>query len=252
MRGSASQTVDTRFGIPLHKSPRQEGAPADQPRTRPWSNSRATTAGQPIGKMSRPENDRIRLLAPLYSPEFAPQFSDDMYPPPIPDDSSDLDELSRAGSMGDLPATRDVHVNPQLPLPAESRKTGSEGSVSEHKSPKSNAPRQSLVPSLGMVSLPRDVVTAMALALGAPARPARASRNNGSSKRCSSEMFASAPKAAFSGSFGESLQSYGRMCDLLFFHDYFPIPLAMVELLPASGTGNVALCCPSFLATKQL
>jgi hypothetical protein len=171
-----------------------------------------------------------------------------MYPPPIPDDSSDLDELSRAGSMGDLPATRDVHVNQQLPLPAESRKAGSAGSVSEHKSPKSNAPRQNLVPSLGMVSLPRDVVTAMALALGAPARPARASRTNGPSKRSSSEVFASAPKTAFSGSFGESLQSYGRMCDLLFFHDYFPIPLAMVELLPAPGTGNVSLCCPSFFS----
>jgi hypothetical protein len=248
MRGSASQPVDARFGIPLHQSPRQESAPADQPRTRPSSNSRATTAGQPIGKISRPENERIRLLAPLYSPEFAPQFADDMYPPPIPDDSSDLDELSRAGSMGDLPATRDVHVNQQLPLPAESRKAGSAGSVSEHKSPKSNAPRQNLVPSLGMVSLPRDVVTAMALALGAPARPARASRTNGPSKRSSSEVFASAPKTAFSGSFGESLQSYGRMCDLLFFHDYFPIPLAMVELLPAPGTGNVSLCCPSFFS----
>ena len=44
------------------------------------------------------------------------------------------------------------------------------------------------------------------------------------------------------------MQSFGRMCDLLFFGDDLPIPLALVEVLPASGTGLDRMCLSVVLA----
>ena len=52
----------------------------------------------------------------------------------------------------------------------------------------------------------------------------------------SSEVFVSAPVAG-AVNFEESAQSFGRMCDLLFFGDEMPVSLALVEMLPAVGPG---------------
>jgi len=60
-----------------------------------------------------------------------------------------------------------------------------------------------------------------------------------------SEVFVSAPVSGTVRS-SDSVQTYGRMCDLLFFGDELPIPLAMVEILPAAASG---VC--SFLFTHR-
>jgi len=52
----------------------------------------------------------------------------------------------------------------------------------------------------------------------------------------SSEVFVSAPPTGVV-KFEESAQSFGRMCDLLFFGDEMPVSLALVELLPEVGPG---------------
>jgi hypothetical protein len=86
--------------------------------------------------------------------------------------------------------------------------------------------------------MPHDVVTAMALALGAPPRPARSSPTEGHDRKVDtkSEVRAAAP-ASWAVRQGDSVQGLGRVCDLLFFGDELPVPLALLEVLPAPGSG---------------
>lgn len=207
MRGSSAPSFDTRakYGMPL------QGSRAPPP----------------------PRGERRAPKAPMFSPAIEPQSSFELHPPPLSNDEALLH--ASADSVSNLRAHRDVYPGPLEDgrwkvAGCDDACGAGEERTSRHGGAVARAERPS--------DMPQDVVTAMALALGAPPRPARASPTQGHERKVDtmSEVRAAAP-ASWAARQGDSVQGLGRVCDLLFFGDELPVPLALLEVLPATGSG---------------
>ena len=181
MRGSAAPVRDAKYGIPLHKTP--------QP-PRPW---------QGITHMPEAELP-IRRPAPLVSPAETPELahirapaaaipllsSEDCYK----DDAQSEPELAPGRARG-MRASHDVL---QISTPAlRGNSPPPTADTADTQPPCTPATPPAPEHAEGLVctdarvgaranALPHDIVTAMALALGAPERPARQSQPDGSKR----------------------------------------------------------------------
>jgi len=226
MRGSAAPSFDAsaKYGVPaLHAAHRRARAPADAARGFAYGAPTVHGASAGAAVQHTPK-------APLFSPAVEPQRSCELLPPPLSD--GEAPALAPADSGAELRAPRDAYPG-QLPHLAPGREAP-DGSAGEDSPPRHAAAAGAALAG----GMPKDVVTSMALALGAPARPARASPTQGPERRAAmmSEVWTAAP-ASWAARQGDSVQGFGRVCDLLFFGDELPVPLALVEVLPATGPG---------------
>lgn len=169
--------------------------------------------------------------APMFSPGIEPQRSCELHPPPLSKDEGLVHAPTE--SLSRLEWHKKVYTGPDGPRKtAGCDDTGgvAEARTAQHGGVVARSERSS--------DMPQDVVTAMALTLGAPPRPARASPTQGSERKVDmmSEVRAAAP-VSWAVRQGDSVQGLGRVCDLLFFGDELPIPLALLEVLIATGSG---------------
>ncbi len=230
MRGSAAPSFDAsaKYGVPALHAAGRARAPAAAARGGEYGASAAYRAPAGFAVQHTPK-------APLFSPAVEPQRSCELLPPPLSD--GEAPALASADSGAQLRAPRDAYPS-QLPHLAPGREAP--GGSAEEDSTTRHGAAASVELAGGM---PKDVVTSMALALGAPARPARASPTQGPDRRADmmSEVWTAAP-AAWAARQGDSVQGFGRVCDLLFFGDELPVPLALVEVLPTTGLGARPAC----------
>ena len=177
MRGSAAPVRDAKYGIPLHKTP--------QP-PRPW---------QGITHMPEAELP-IRRPAPLVSPAETPELAHMRAPAAaIPvlsseDDAQSGPELTPGRARG-IRASRDVlQISTPMPRgnsPLSTADTANTQPPCTPAAPPAPEHAEGLACTDARVgaranALPHDIVTAMALALGAPERPARQSQPDGAKR----------------------------------------------------------------------
>ena len=181
MRGSAAPVRDAKYGIPLHKTP--------QP-PRPW---------QGITHMPEAELP-IRRPAPLVSPAETPELAHIRAPAPaIPllssedcykDDAQRGPELTPGRARG-MRASHDVLQISTPALRGNSPPPNADTADTLPPCTPATPPAPEHAEGLACTdarvgaranALPHDIVTAMALALGAPERPARQSQPDGSKR----------------------------------------------------------------------
>jgi len=174
MRGS----VDAKYGIPLVPPGRRHSPPGHQ---------RATPDHH---RSPPPEYEPRRLGAPLFSPP--PQLLTSVeIPTPMSIEASNVTSCNGLDTVV-LPdsswcnrvssAPRDVYTHTHL-----TRTASAEASL-PHPGRVTGGSAHTL-----SQALPKDVVTCMALALGAPTRPARAGPANGAARRPATMRFFSYP-----------------------------------------------------------